>query len=243
LTMPEANIQPHPHARQGVFAGMRATLLEALRFARGSTTLRTVFLVTIIIGAASESFDRLWQVHLLSFGLPRLESVFGGVKLEEAQSLLVSFAAIDLIVTLAGLPVARWAARVDASDPRAVARALLIVTSGAMIGVLGFALSPTLALAIAAFVVARVCREVHGPLSASWLNQRLEPSTRATVLSLNGQADAVGQIAGGPLIGAFGNASLRLAIACGAGIFGVCLPLYARASTNHAKVNREAVAD
>ncbi len=230
MFMPETNFQPHPHTQQGVFAGMRATLLQALRFARASPTVRTIFLVTLIFGAASESFDRLWQVHLLSFNFPRLETLFGLVRLSDAQSLLVSFAAIDLLVTAVSLPLARWAARVDAGDPRTVARALWIVTLGAAVAILGFALAPVLSLAIAFFIAARVLRSVHGPLSGAWLNQRLEPTTRATVLSLNGQADAVGQIAGGPLIGAVGNASLRLALACGAGILAVCLPLYARAS-------------
>lgn len=228
--MPETNFQPHPHAQQGVFQGMRATVLEALRFARASRNIRTIFVLTVILGAASESFDRLWQVHLLSFGFPRLESLPGTARLSEAQSLLVSFAAIDLIVTLVSLPLARWAARVNVDDERAVARALGVVTIGAVIGVLGFALAPTLALAVGAFIVARASRGVHAPLSFAWLNQRLEPSTRATVLSLNGQADAVGQIAGGPVIGALGNLSLRLALLSGAVILAVCLPVYARAS-------------
>jgi MFS transporter, DHA3 family, tetracycline resistance protein len=235
VTMPETNFQPHPHARQGVFAGMKATLLEALRFARDNATLRIVFVVTIIFGAASESFDRLWQVHLLNFGMPRLESVLGIVALSEAQSLLIGFAAINLTVTLAGLPLARWATRVNASDPRAVARSLLLVTTGLGCSLVAFALSPNLTLAVVAYIAARVCRDVHGPLSGAWLNQRLEPSTRATVLSLNGQADAVGQIAGGPVIGALGNASLRLALLCGSGILAACLPLYNRASNLRAK--------
>jgi DHA3 family tetracycline resistance protein-like MFS transporter len=63
------------------------------------------------------------------------------------------------------------------------------------------------------------------------------------VLSLNGQADAVGQIAGGPLIGALGNASLRLALACGAGILAACLPLYARVSNARLEETREAPTD
>ncbi len=230
LTMPETNFQPHPHASGGVLAGLRGTLLEALRFARTSPALRRVFLVTIIFGAASESFDRLWQVHLLSFGNVHLESALGFVQLSEAQSLLLSFAAINLAVTLIGLPLARLSTQVNTSDGRAVARALLVVTSALGLGLLGFALAPTLALAVATYIAARVARELHEPLSAAWLNQRLEPTTRATVLSLNGQADAVGQIAGGPLIGALGNASLRLALACGAGILAACLPLYTNAS-------------
>ena len=55
------------------------------------------------------------------------------------------------------------------------------------------------------------CR-LHGPLTAAWLNRGLDRSTRATVNSLAGQAEAFGQIAGGrsvvaPLIA---GASLRL---------------------------------
>lgn len=230
LSMPETNFQPHPHAQQGLLKGLRSTLLGALRFTRQHPRLRTVLGVTVIFGAASESFDRLWQLHLISFGVPRFETMFGIVRLSQTQSLLLSFALIDLTVTLVSLPFARWAARVNAGNNRAVARSLLIVTTALGLSLLGFAFSPSLTLAIVAYIAARVARELHGPLSVAWFNQRLEPSTRATLLSLNGQADAVGQIAGGPVIGAVGNASLRLALAGGAGILALCLPLYSSAT-------------
>jgi DHA3 family tetracycline resistance protein-like MFS transporter len=44
-------------------------------------------------------------------------------------------------------------------------------------------------------------RRVTVPISAAWINQSLTPHVRATVLSLDAQTDAIGQIAGGPLLG------------------------------------------
>jgi hypothetical protein len=46
------------------------------------------------------------------------------------------------------------------------------------------------------------------------MNQNIDSRIRATVLSMNGQANALGQIAGGPGIGWVGNAyGIRAAIA------------------------------
>jgi len=40
-----------------------------------------------------------------------------------------------------------------------------------------------------------------GYLSHAWTNQNLKPHVRATVFSMCSQANAVGQIAGGPILG------------------------------------------
>jgi MFS transporter, DHA3 family, tetracycline resistance protein len=235
LTMPETGFRPHPSHQAGLLVGLKTTFLQALRFARDNTSIRLVFIVTIIFGAASESFDRLWQVHILSFGLPRLE--WGG--LSEAQSLLLWFIGIDMLIQLLSLPFAQWASKIDAGNASSVARALLWVTATLGFCILVFALSNSLILTIIAYIAARISRGLHDPLSQAWLNQNLEPSTRATVLSLNGQANAVGQIAGGPIIGAMGNASLRFALIAGASILGLCLPLYRRAAQAKRSSNLE----
>ena len=39
------------------------------------------------------------------------------------------------------------------------------------------------------------------PLVSLVINKRLQPQGRATVLSMYGQLDALGQVAGGPLVG------------------------------------------
>ena len=70
-----------------------------------------------------------------------------------------------------------------------------------------------------------------GPLWSIWLNQQItDSSVRATVLSITGQADAVGQAAGGPVLGAIGNVwGIRAALATGALVLTPALGLYARA--------------
>jgi MFS transporter, DHA3 family, tetracycline resistance protein len=235
LTMPETGFKPHPSHQEGLLSGMKTTFLQALRFARANTSIRLIFIVTIIFGAASESFDRLWQVHILSFGLPKLE--WDGFS--EAQMLLLWFIGIDMSIQLLSVPFAHWVSKIDAGNASSVARALLWATAILGLCICVFALSGSLVLAITAYIAARIARNLHDPLSQAWLNQNLEPSSRATVLSLNGQANAIGQIAGGPIIGAFGNASLRFALVVGASILGLCLPLYRRATLPVENVSRE----
>jgi DHA3 family tetracycline resistance protein-like MFS transporter len=45
-------------------------------------------------------------------------------------------------------------------------------------------------------------RNVAIPLYSAWVNQKLDSKTRATVLSMSSQVDAIGQIGGGPGVAA-----------------------------------------
>ncbi len=228
--MPETKFKPTPVTRQNALKSMRKTLLEAIAFATKNPTIRLLFLVTIISGAASESFDRLWQLHLIRFGLPSLELGF----LSLVQQQLLVFLLLDLCVDLVALPLTIWAKRINMDSIREITQTLLISSSVIVVCISVFAFANGFWLAIVAFVLARACREVQAPLGTAWLNQRLEPSIRATVLSLNGQADAIGQIAGGPLVGFLGNKNLRLALFSGALILALTLPMYAQASKKEA---------
>jgi hypothetical protein len=64
-----------------------------------------------------------------------------------------------------------------------------------------------------------------------WLNQQItDSSVRATVISISGQADAIGQAAGGPALGAIGNAwGIRAALTAGALVLLPALGFYGRA--------------
>ena len=56
-------------------------------------------------------------------------------------------------------------------------------------------------------------RGVSGPLQTAWINQKLDSRVRATIHSMFGQVDAIGQTMGGPIIGLIANAlSVRLAL-------------------------------
>ncbi|NIV37434.1 MAG: MFS transporter, partial [Anaerolineae bacterium] len=70
-------------------------------------------------------------------------------------------------------------------------------------------------------------RNIADPLHTAWLNLSIdEPQVRATIFSVSGQADAVGQIAGGPVVGATGNRSIRAALLSSALLLSPLLPLY-----------------
>ena len=87
-----------------------------------------------------------------------------------------------------------------------------------MVAMLAFALSGSTWLAIAALLGVFFARDLAGPLYDTWLNQQItDSSVRATVISISGQANAVGQAGGGPVLGVVGNVwGIRAALAAGA---------------------------
>jgi DHA3 family tetracycline resistance protein-like MFS transporter len=122
--------------------------------------------------------------------------------------------------------------RIDTSSPLAIGRATLGITFGISAGLIGFALSPIFALTIAAYWLISVLRNVVGPLYNAWVNQKLDSSTRATVLSMSSQVDAIGQVGGGPLMALVaGVYSVTAAIVTSGLLLLPALPLIGRANT------------
>jgi len=96
-------------------------------------------------------------------------------------------------------------------------------------GVVLFAMSGNFALALGTYWTVYLLRRTNEPLFIAWVNQSLEPSVRATVLSLNTQMDAMGQIAGGPLLGMVAKfVSVRVAVAAAGLLLSPALLLFAR---------------
>jgi DHA3 family tetracycline resistance protein-like MFS transporter len=60
-------------------------------------------------------------------------------------------------------------------------------------------------MAVVLFLVIYSLGEVSDPLLLAWMNQRLDPDVRATILSLVGQAESIGQAVGGLLVGFLAN--------------------------------------
>jgi DHA3 family tetracycline resistance protein-like MFS transporter len=90
--------------------------------------------------------------------------------------------------------------RVDSSSSISIGRAVLFVTGTISIALLGFALSPFLFLSLGLYLVISVLRNVQMPLQTAWVNQKLDSQVRATVHSMFGQVDAIGQVMGGPVV-------------------------------------------
>jgi MFS transporter, DHA3 family, tetracycline resistance protein len=118
----------------------------------------------------------------------------------------------------------------DVSNATVVARSLFVLYALNAAGVLAFALAGNFAFALCTFWFASLARRLGEPLYLTWLNQGLKPGVRATIISMGSQANAMGQIAGGPVIGAVGTlAGIRAALALAGLILSPALVLYGRA--------------
>jgi hypothetical protein len=75
-----------------------------------------------------------------------------------------------------------------------------------------------------------LARALYWPIAGAWLNRQIDSRVRATVISAQSQADALGQLGGGPAIGAVGTLfGLRAAITAAGFLLTPALLLYGRA--------------
>jgi DHA3 family tetracycline resistance protein-like MFS transporter len=189
LYMPEKNFQRH-ESSHNPFKAFRETFVAGFKVARGKPLLLWIFVITAIVGAFSETFDRLSEAHFLDIGLPAMFST------------VTWFGVIQIVISLISiLFIQRLQQRLDVNQHHGVARTLLIFNTLLMLCVILFGLAGNFMLAFAFYTASVVLRSLKDPLSKAWLNQNLESSSRATVFSMNNQMDAVGQLAGGPVLG------------------------------------------
>ncbi|BCG60684.1 MFS transporter [Paenibacillus sp. URB8-2] len=169
---------------------------EGAAVVRRSPLLITIVCVTLFGGAASEGYDRLWQVHLINgIGFP-------GLPLPMAAW----FGLISAASTLLGLLGVHFAERrIDMGSERKLSAVMLLLTAVRIACIAVLALSPSFGLALFSVLVIGSVSSVGEPVYASWLNRNLEGRTRATVLSMVSQSDALGQTAGGPVVGWIGS--------------------------------------
>ena len=209
LVMPEAGFKPAARDQYSAWSTFVDTLRGGIGLIRGRRLLLLILLATIIHGAFSEGFDRLWTARLLeSFSLPALgpldEIVWFGII--SAVGAPLSLLATELIRR-----------RVDMTSHRAVALTLFVVYALMVLAVLSFTLGGSFGMVLLGLWLTGALRTVRNPLMETWINQHTESEWRATVLSIQGQADAFGQIAGGPVVGAVGLlSSIRMAISISA---------------------------
>jgi MFS transporter, DHA3 family, tetracycline resistance protein len=190
-------------AERTTWATVAAQFRAGVRLARSRRVVRALMLVSLISGLSSEAFDRLWVVHVLDSGLP---DVVGEV---------VWFAAIGLAGTAISLLVSLVVNRVfrKALTGLHPTRVLSVLTVVEVLAVGAFALSGEFWLVLALLWVRSSVQVVAEPVVAAWMNRNLDSGVRATVLSFDGQMNAIGQVVGGPALGAVGNAvSVRAAL-------------------------------
>ncbi|MBI1927307.1 MFS transporter, partial [Candidatus Poribacteria bacterium] len=221
LVMPECGFAPTPSEGRTSWGAMAHTLRNGIQLVRRRPALITILSIGGIYGMFSEGFDRLWTPHVLeNFTLPSLGKFqpvvwFGIIN------------AVSMLLTLVVTELARQ--RLDTSSHLSVARALFAINTVLIAGIVAFGVAGHFALALATLWIISPLRRMNAPIYTAWVNQRLDPKVRATVISMSSQADALGQIIGGPIVGAIGKAvSVRAAIVVAGIVLSPALLLYAR---------------
>lgn len=203
IIMPETGFHPTPREDRNTWQHMWHTFRQGAQAVRSRPRLMNIVFIGLFYGLYSEGFDRLWVKHLLdNLELPVL---FGNNQVTFFAALRVAGAILTI------LAVRFVEKRVDSTSPLAIGRAVFLVTAVISVALIGFALSPFLALSLSLYLVVNVLRNVQIPLQTGWVNQKLDPQVRATVHSMFGQVDAIGQVMGGPIVA--GIASVGSAVA------------------------------
>ena len=126
-----------------------------------------------------------------------------------------------MVALIASLAVNRGgAAGITTRRPGLVLAAL---TALHVLCVLAVALGGSLWLVLAGFWLRGAAYALAAPVEATWLNSDI----RATVLSMNGQVNALGQIAGGPPLGLVASGtSVRAALVVSASVLAPAVAVY-----------------
>lgn len=168
------------------FTHMIATIKTGMKQIRGHTVLVSIALVTLFWGLASEGFDRLYGAHFIEdYDLSESESIYW----------FGTFYAIAFLLNIVVLSFVEK--QVDGRYAE-----VLLITNTILIGtMIVFAWTGHFWFAVTMYWVTSALRNVNYPLMSIITNERLQSKGRATTLSMFGQLDAFGQIAGGPLVG------------------------------------------
>jgi DHA3 family tetracycline resistance protein-like MFS transporter len=220
--MTERGFQPAPREERQSFEAMKSTFVAGGRLVRRTPLLMTVFAIAAILGMASEGFDRLWVKHFYDdLGFPSFGSFdtvvwIGVIRMGSA---VLGIGAVEFV----------WR-RIDTNSHAVVSRGLFVITALQVTSFAVFALAGGFYVGMVAFWSAVTLSRAYDPMYLAWINQSIDSRVRATVISMSSQTDAIGQIAGGPLLGAVGSIwSLRAALAGAAVVLSPALLLYARA--------------
>lgn len=165
---------------------MKVALKESLSLIKGNTILLCLAAITLFAGLASEGFDRLWGAHFIE-GFQMNE--------EDAVYWFGAFYAVAFLLNIGLLKV------IETYIKERFAIALVVLNSLLVVAMVYFAIVEQFLLAVILYWGIASLRAVNHPLLSVMTNKQLHSQGRATTLSMYGQLDAFGQVAGGPLVG------------------------------------------
>lgn len=224
--MLEKNFHPVPTSKRETFNTMRDTLMSGLKLIKISPVLAIVVITGLIFGIFSEGFDRLWTPFMLeSFSFPEMWSL----------KPVTWFGILAMVANILAILSIRFAEkRTDTNNHQSTAKTLLFTSSLLAISVVLFGLSGSFVMAVIAYWFVSMFREVRNPIYDAWMNQNVDSKVRATLFSMCGQANSVGQILGGPILGLVATfVSLKISIVFAGLVLVPTLFMYSHSLKNH----------
>ena len=165
---------------------MKGALKGSLAVIKGNKILLGLAAITLFTGLASEGFDRLWGAHFIE-----------GFQMSEADA-VYWFGALYAIAFLLNMGLLKI---VETYAKERFAIVLVLLNSLLVFAMIYFAIVDHFLLAAILYWGIASLRAVNYPLVSVMTNKQLHSQGRATTLSMYGQLDAFGQVAGGPLVG------------------------------------------
>ena len=207
LYMPENNFKPSVPGDLNTFKKMVYTFKSGLKFVKSKSIIMILLAVTLFYGLSSEGYDRLSNAHFLQdTTLPKLGNL----------SSVTWFGIFGILGMILSFIVMHFMAKnLKNEDNRKNGKLLLCINILYISSMLIFALTKNFSLMLIAYLATNTFRIINEPIFSAWLNGHIDDNSRATVLSINGQMNSLGQILGGPIIGIIAtNISVSIGIAC-----------------------------
>ena len=219
LYMPENNFKPSAPGDLNTFKKMVYTFKSGLKFVKSKSIIMILLAVTLFYGLSSEGYDRLSNAHFLQdTTLPKLGNL----------SSVTWFGIFGILGMILSFIVMHFMAKnLKNEDNRKNGKLLLCINILYISSMLIFALTRNFSLMLIAYLATNTFRIINKPIFSAWLNGHIDDNSRATVLSINGQMNSLGQILGGPIIGIIAtNISVSIGIACTSLLVAPVLVLY-----------------
>lgn len=222
LFMPEQGFtRPERRAGERRTGQLTRTFRDGWGEVRRHHVLGLIMVVALLYGMASEGWDRLSDLQVLT-----------GVGLDPEGGLrtYVVLGLMEAVAIGLGLGMLTYVKRkVHLRGHVQIARVLAVIDTAMFVAVIAFAVTGNLAVALIASWIVGGLRSVREPITTAWINQGLDPATRATVNSMATQLHSIGEASAGPVLGAIGNRSVPLALAISGVLRLPALWLYRRA--------------
>ena len=219
LYMPENNFKPSVPGDLNTFKKMVYTFKSGLKFVKSKSIIMILLAVTLFYGLSSEGYDRLSNMHFLQdTTLPKLGNL----------SSVTWFGIFGILGMILSFIVMHFMAKnLKNEDNRKNGKLLLCINILYISSMLIFALTRNFSLMLIAYLATNTFRIINKPIFSAWLNGHIDDNSRATVLSINGQMNSLGQILGGPIIGIIAtNISVSIGIVCNSLLVAPVLVLY-----------------